>query len=400
VTTIDSTDFNRSQHAGYGTAEKNFLSRVPKAAYVAFVGLFFWAVAAIAMLAPERDWDMAAYVALAIQEPGMKADELHAKTWEIVRAKTTEKEFVELTQAGAYRQAQFSNAQNFVSQLPMYSVKVGYVTVLRALSPWLGPTRAIATINAFSVLLLGFCAYLALRMVGDFRGAVFMAPILMISSLTYMARLATPDMLVAALTVAGTLAFCARRPWLAAPILVAAFLVRPDTLIYLFALVLATQVFCWQRIPALLTFGAAALMTFPIAGASDHIGWWPHFWFSTVEMQPSMDGFVPDFSAAIYLKGLALGAAKSLIAHQWVAVGALLLAFAGLLLGRDQRLPTYVGVPMLAAFLAVGGRFLVFPLPDDRIYAVNLWIFAACVLELWRLQSGSRRNMPARPQAR
>lgn len=40
----------------------------------------FWAVAAIAMLAPERDWDMAAYVALAIQEPGMKADELHAKT--------------------------------------------------------------------------------------------------------------------------------------------------------------------------------------------------------------------------------------------------------------------------------------------------------------------------------
>lgn len=114
-----------------------------------------------------------------------------------------------------------------------------------------------------------------------------------------------------------------------------------------------------------------------------------------------MDGFVPDFSAAIYLKGLALGAAKSLIAHQWVAVGALLLAFAGLLLGRDQRLPTYVGVPMLAAFLAVGGRFLVFPLPDDRIYAVNLWIFAACVLELWRLQDqvAGQRCRP-RPQAR
>jgi hypothetical protein len=352
------------------------------AACAAIFALFILGVAAVAILVPDNDWDMAAYVALAIEDDYQSQQELHAATWKIVRENTNGKEFATLTQLGEYRQAQFADAGNFASQLPMYRVKVAYIALLKVLSPSLGPVLATKAINAASVLLAGGCLLYGLWRARFLQGALFLAPVMMLSGFVLMARGATPDMLMAALTVAGTMLFCSRLAWLGVPVLLGAFLVRPDTIIFLFALVLAALVTRWRRLPALAAFVIAAALTVPMSSAADHIGWWPHFWFSTVEMQADMSDFDPEFSVAVYLKGLASGAAVSLIKYNWVALGILLLLGAWFAL-RDRRdLPPAIAVPMLAMVLAVGGKFIVFPMPYDRIYGVHLWLFALGLLVL------------------
>jgi hypothetical protein len=343
-------------------------------------------VAAIAVLVPEREWDMAAYVALAIEDGYENPEALHKATWDIVRQNTTDKEFTLLTAAGAYRQAQFAEPENFVSQLPMYRLKVGYIALLKALAPAMGPALAIQAINAASVLLIGGCLLFAMWRGGCLQGALLLAPLMLVSGLMLMARLATPDMLVAALTVAGTMLLCSRVGWAGVPVLVAAFLVRPDTIIFLFALVLSALAFRWRRGPALAAFGLSAALTVSLSSMTGNIGWWPHFWFSTVEMQANMSGFHPDFSLLAYAKGVARGLAIALIDHRWLAVAAMLLAGTWFLFRDGREFPKQWAMPMLAAFLAVGGKFVVFPLPDDRIYSVFLWIFALGVFAVWRPQ--------------
>lgn len=349
-----------------------------------FFALLILGLSAIALLVPEREWDLAAYVALAIEDQHETPQSLHAATWEIVRQNTTDKEFAYLTASSDYRRAQFADAENFASHLPMYRVKAGYIALLKALSPRFGPVGAIQVVNAVSALLLGAFLLLWMRRDGILQGVLFLAPLMMLSGAVAMARLATPDMLVAALIVAGIMLLCGRRPWASVPVLIGAFLVRPDALIFLFALVLASFAFGWRRVPALVAFIIAAVLAVPLASGADHGGWWPHFWFSTVEMQDNMAGFNPDFSFAVYLEGVARGLAIALIDHKWPAVLMLLLLAAWFVLREPREVRPRIAMPMVAALLAIGGKFAVFPLPDDRIYAVFLWLFALGVLALWR----------------
>jgi hypothetical protein len=354
--------------------------------------LFIVGLALIAFLVPERNWDKVAYVALTIEDRYETPEALHAATWEVIRERATAEEFNLLTTDGAYRRAQFADASNFMSQLPMYRVKVGYIALLKMLEPALGPVGAIRAINVVSALLLGACLLLWMRRSGILQGALFLAPLMLLTGAVDMARLGAPDMLVAALSVAGTMLLTGRRPWFGVPLLVAAFLVRPDTLIFLFALVLAAIALRWRTLPALAAFLMSAALTVPLSNGADHIGWWPHFWFSTVEMQNNLTGFSPDFSAVVYLKGLARGLAISVISHAWLAAAALLMLAAWFVIRRRADLPREIAMPMLAMLLAVGGKFVVFPLPDDRIYAVFLWMFALGVLVLWRPNLIETRN--------
>lgn len=379
------------------SSRPNRWSRIFELLCAGIFALFILGVAAVALLAPERNWDRVAYVALAIEDQYEDAEALHAASWETMRQNTTEEEFTILTEAGAYRQAQFADADNFVSQLPMYQVKIGYTALVEALSPYTGPVAAMDLINGASVLILGGSLLWWLWRQGALDSALLLVPLLMISGLVVMARLGTPDMLAAALTAVGTMLLFSRMTWFGPAVLVAAFLVRPDTIIFLFALVLASLAFRWRRIPALAAFGIAAGLTVPLASGADHIGWWPHFWFSTIGMQANMEAFDPAFSLGAYLHGFARGVGRSLIAYSWPAVALSLLIGAWFVLRERREVPKDVAVVMLASVLAVGGKFAVFPMPFDRVYAVHLWLFATALLTLWRPQIFPRAGWAGLP---
>ena len=349
------------------------------------LALFFLVIASLAVIYPEREWDMVAYVALAIEDDADAAEDLHRASWELVRRNTSQDAFDRLTGGDDYRRAQYDEAANFVSQLPMYRMKVGYVALIRLLSPVTGPVAAMQWINAASALVLGAVLLGALWRAGIAQGGLLLAPFMMVTGLVPMVRLATPDLAVAALAIGGFVLLCNRRArWAAVPVLVAGFLVRPDMIVFMFALLLASQLLAWNRLPVLVSFALAAVLLVPLTTGAGHLGWWPHFWFSTVAVQHNLEGFQPPFSISVYLTGLGRGLALSIIHHNWLAIGIMLFLAGCLLLRERPVLARHSAAAMLAAVLAVGGKFVLFPLPDDRIYAAALWLFALALAWHWR----------------
>jgi hypothetical protein len=220
---------------------------------------------------------------------------------------------------------------------------------------------------------------------GDFvQAAPLLVALLLMSGFFYMPRIATPDMMFAALCLAGIYFLLRNRELAALPFLFAAFLVRPDNIIFLFALCLAAIVFNQKKTGLFLLFGLAFATYFWITSGNNHPGWWPHFYFSNVEIQNTMVGFNPDFSLMIYVKGLLRGIMVSMQNNNWLKL-MLVLVYAWRLLVRADKAPGRRATAMLVSILlCFAGKFVVFPLPDDRTYFVYVISFAMILLQTWR----------------
>ncbi|MEO1745962.1 MAG: hypothetical protein AAFR13_05460, partial [Pseudomonadota bacterium] len=107
-----------------------------------------------------------------------------------------------------------------------------------------------------------------------------------------------------------------------------------------------------------------------IATVYDHIGWWPHFVFSTVELQAVVTGFDPAFSLATMVTGYARGISVAFQHAEWPWLLALLASGRLLALARGITGDRRAEAVFLACLLGLGGKFLSFPLPDDRFYFV------------------------------
>jgi hypothetical protein len=156
-------------------------------------------------------------------------------------------------------------------------------------------------------------------------------------------------------------------------------------IIFLFALILASAAFNGRILPALTAFGLAALAYAPVSHAGAHPGWWTHFYFTNVEIQNDMRGFHPPFSVRAYIEGVLRGISSSFRFQNWLTVFALLL-LGWLALLRTGRIPRG-GIPVIlltASILGIGGKFLVFPLPESRVYFPYLLILTLSLCEFWR----------------
>jgi hypothetical protein len=183
-----------------------------------------------------------------------------------------------------------------------------------------------------------------------------------------MTRLLTPDALSASLLLCVALFFVRRREIALAATLFAAFLVRPDNIVFAAMLAGGGLLMRDRSYGALAGFAAGALAYKPLTDFAGHIGWWPHFWFSTVKYQLDMTGFSPAFSLLVYLKSLFWGAVRSVIEGIWPALaGASVLAWA-LAHRLGLRLTDREAALALAALAAIMAKFVLFPLHDGRFY--------------------------------
>ena len=120
-----------------------------------------------------------------------------------------------------------------------------------------------------------------------------------------------------------------------------------------------------------------------------------------------MRGFSPAFDPLIYLKGIMRGISVALRYNNWpMIMGVLLLAWAYLAVkGRVGTRPQVM--VMTAIILNFMGKFVTFPLPDDRVYFIFVVPFLMLVLEIWkpdfslagRRGSGERGVVKAEPRA-
>ncbi|MGI9356129.1 MAG: hypothetical protein ACR2PF_13330 [Rhizobiaceae bacterium] len=354
----------------------------------AFLGLILVAVlslmALFAVLKPNPNWDSLAYFALALEKSGDTPAQIHAKAYDAIKKSASPGAFKQLTMDDAYRKRQYRDPDAFQSMLPMYAVKSGYIATLKQLSSFVGIANAAHAINFAALFAIAGVMLWWMRQGGFLQAIPFVLPVLFVLQTHEMIAGVMPDLPAAALLLAATWLLSQKRDWFAVPLLIAATTFRPDTLLFAFALCLAFAATRQKLLPVAIAFAACLAVHFLQTSAANHMGWWPHFWFSNVEYQQTMLGFDPDFSLVAYVKGLARGTSMSLAYFNWPFVGMALAAGWVLLARAGYRFEIRTIALLIAVILVIGGKFVTFPLPDDRIYMVFLITAAMLLASVWK----------------
>ncbi|MBP0439626.1 hypothetical protein [Tianweitania sediminis] len=335
-------------------------------------------------LRPGYNWDMLAYVATALENRIDDPVELHAQTWSEVEKGANEHDLYLLRESQPYNLHQWENPTDFVTQLPFYRVKAAYIAALRLLEPVTGLDKAAILLSILpSLLFAAFCLYW-LKREDALQGALVLVPVLGLADYLHMTTLATPDMIVSLLLVVATYLLLRKRDLAACLLLLAAVFFRPDTLIQIFAVLIAAVLFGWRKTPFIVTFAAAFVACLALSRYGEHPGWWVHFYFSTVEIQNTLTGFDPDFSIMAMAQGYARGILKTLTNENWAEL--LLLAIAGwrlLSISGKAKGSRFHGL-MFALVIATLGKFASFPLPEARIYFPCVAAMALLLISAWK----------------
>lgn len=322
-----------------------------------------------ALVLPDANWDMLAYIAAAGERDHPTPEALHAYAYGAVKDAVSPADYLVLTDdEGGYRSHMAVDPAGFHSMLPMYRVKFLFVEMLSQLSRFMSPVAALHAMQVLGALSFGAVLLLWLRSSRALALAPVLAAILMVAEFPYVSRSNSPDLLAAAILLGGLYAHIYRREAAAALLLVLAVLVRPDNVIFvgmLAILLAAFRQWSWGILAATVVSFASY---FAISRWAGHPGWWPHLYFSSVEQQLNMDGFDPAFSVLAYGKAFANAVARSLTYNTWVGVAVLALAGWYASDRADYRLDKRAGIVFAALVLAVLAKFVVFPIHDGRIY--------------------------------
>jgi hypothetical protein len=295
-----------------------------------------------------------------------------------VRNAASEGVFRDLTEGDAYRLRQFTDPAALQSMLAMYEVKWLYVMLLAAAIPVFGMAGAGFAINAAAALLFSVSAWAWMSRHRLQAHAPLLVALFFGLGLPDMLRGTGPDFLTSALLMSGLMFWDRGRMAGAFLAMTLAVLARPDTAIFLggfsVVMMLLRPQDALKASMALAFCGSAYVFA---TSAGHHIGWWPHFWFSTYHIQQTLEGFAPSFSITVYLTAVGYNVGRSLVEAAWPAfwlAGAVLAVYGLSRHGASggEGVPFRLAV-LLAAVLATVGKFMLFPLPENRLYTPHLY---------------------------
>lgn len=333
---------------------------------VAILGLVA-AVMAIGWLRPVHAWDMIAYLGAAWRDRFPDAATLHSHVFEAVRHAVSPSEYVTLAEGDTYRLRQSTDPLAFQSMLGMYAVKWLYVKLLGVLVPALGATKAAYAINIASAALFAVVLLWWLRAVSMLNLGPAVVALLLVAGFPALAMAETPDLMTSALMLAAFLFLDRGKAVAGVAMLVLGVLARPDEA----AAAGVLMAFFWlmrDRIaPALAAGFAASVAAYVVSThGAGHPGWWPHLWFSTYQIQDTMELFHPPLSLRVYATAFAWNLVRAAFENSWLGLylaGLILWAVlhAGGLRFADRRV-ALIG----AAMTAIVAKFVLFPLHDGR----------------------------------
>ncbi|WP_319530280.1 hypothetical protein [uncultured Cohaesibacter sp.] len=357
---------------------------------IAFVGftLLILGLFGASFVKPWYNWDMSAYFAATMQhlEPSLSNEELHQRSWSLIEDFAPEREFSELTQLGEYRQHMYADPDDFVSMLPMYEVKKLYLAVGRWLTPIVGMKQAFYLQSALALLGVGLVLLYWMSRGGFLQAAPLVAGALLTVDFFKLGLYVTPDLPAAVFLIWGCERILAKRPWIGMALILISMGYRPDMILFVFAILLSSLVYRHLLAPASAGFAAAVVLYLFLTHGVQHPGWWTHFYFACVEIQNTLIGFHPDFSLVAYLKGVLRGVAIGLRDHDWWALLAVIL-FGWVLLAKSKiKLGRQSNQMLLACLLAIIGKFVLFPMPEDRFYLAILVVMVMILVERWSPQ--------------
>jgi hypothetical protein len=347
------------------------------------------AVMAIGWLRPVHAWDMIAYLGAVWRDRFPDAAELHSHVYEAVRQAVTPPEFVTLAEGDTYRLRQSADPLAFESMIGMYAVKWLYVKLLGLIVPAMGAAKAGYAINIGSAAVFTGALLWWLRAVGMLNLGPAVVALLLVSGFPALAMAETPDLMTSALMLAAFLLIDRGKGLAGIAALVLGVLTRPDEA----AAAGVLMAFFWlmrDRLTPLLAAGfVASVGAYVIAThGAGHPGWWPHLWFSTYQIQDTMEFFHPPFSLTVYVTAFAWNLIRAAFENSWLGLylaGLILWAVlhAGGLRFSDRR-TALIG----AAMMAIAAKFVLFPLHDGR--TVFPLLFPALILLLASARDAAR----------
>ena len=267
-----------------------FANREMPANILAFCFLLF--IAVLISHHPEYDdWDIFAYVGVALRYSGVQADQIHSATLHIMQQFLPPAYWDLLTGHGSvdpeFRQAVAANGNAFMAQLPFYYVKPVYPMLMALLyAEGVDLPDAGMAISAAAYFGFGLLLYLWFRRwMPPLVACITMALITLNPYLVAMGRTIGPDMLSdLAIVLAGFLMIEHRRLALAsAVILLAAVLIRPENILYAGVFLIYMAWTSSLRLPWLGVFlvGTAAIYLL-LTRISGNYGWQTQFVYSFV----------------------------------------------------------------------------------------------------------------------
>ncbi len=259
---------------------------------------------------PAYNWDMIAYMAVALIDSGVPEAEVHQKTYAAL-SDVPEAARKPLIEDGAYRVNVAKDPAKFLSELPFYSVKPLYpalMSVLYRAGVGLATASIVVSAAAYAGLCILFFVWFS-RWAAVAVTAPLVVCIALTPFLTQIARVSTPDMLSTFLVLLGTyVVFEKERSGWGAAILILAITARPDCIIYLW------WIFCYLlliRRVSLLGFAAACaaagLFYLGQTWFSGNYGWKILMYYTFVDYNMDFRNFTPlalkDY-LLIYIRGI------------------------------------------------------------------------------------------------
>lgn len=356
--------------------------------------LAFGAIAAFDWLRPIYNWDLVAYLASAMQSQFANFDDLHRQVFSTLKVGLPQAEYQSIVAGDEYRLHQFTNPNALQSMLGMYDVKWLYVTLLTFLGPIFGWLKAPVIINMAALALLYFSLWAWLSRFKLMTLAPMVVALVLGLGLPDAYRVSTPDFLALALMTSGVLMLDRGRTLIALVPLTLAVLARPDgaAAVCMIALFLiAFQDPRWKLGVALLFLGTGAYFFTKIMSTSP--GWWVHLWFSTYQMQNTLEGFAPAFSIQVYVTAFMYNLARAMAENNWLGFYiAAIVAWLWMVSESksDERIREPRAVLISALIFALAAKFIVFPLHDTRTYLPLLFPMILLIGAQFRLHYSNR----------
>jgi hypothetical protein len=372
-----SSDTSRARLLSYLDAGLRFVL-TPVGGRTVFA-LFALGLCAVAVLRPAYGWDLIAYVAVTKEAQFETPVELHGWTYDLLRRSVGEAGWKDLTDFDDWRRNLYTNPDHFVSQLGFYRPKAGYVWAIDFLGQWTGAYEA-GWILSF-VFGLGIMAVFlrALTRLELDAAALFFIPVMLAANVQWLIRLPSPDAMSGFFVIAAIYLWVFRAPAWGYAVLALAVLTRPDNLLLVMGLAIAqvlTRRVSWQDGFGLLVGGLAFWMT---KQAGEHVGWWPHFYFTNVAYVADMKAFDVPFTFKLYLSAVLNGVVQAIYKESWLHIYLLMIASYVVVRRIDPKPVDAWDVIVLGALLALGGRIIAFPFLSSRIMCPTVLMTALAV---------------------
>ncbi len=365
----------------------------------------------IARARPQFNWDMLAYMALALEWELDDPVEIHERTYAAARAELPPLAFQSLLLPGVMLERS-RDAQAFHEHIAFFRARVLYTGLVSALH-----RTGVPLAKATHVVSLGAWTLLALlALVWTSRHLPFWAAVFVSLGLAHAppllntASYSTPDALATCVTAAAIYAVLERRSWVAGAVLcLLALSARTETIVFLVLWTAATVALDRENRPpwkALAPFLAASLALYlGLASFSGEYGWWPIFQVSFVEKTLHPSELQKTVDLGVYLRVLAQQLAEipgnGYFETERSVVGSTLffvyagLAIAGIAIAErfersGDRRALRGHVALLVALLGTSlVRFAIFPKLWDRYLAV---FYAVVPLVLLSLAANAKRG--------